>query len=129
MSATRMGATLLAIATAISCFSDREEPTAVIDGSECVIPGNAIGADRVVVLIRNFSFHPDTVRVQPGTTVTWVNCEASNVESHTSSAVGGEWDSNLIAPGESFAQEFGAEGTFEYFCRPHPSMRGAVIVD
>ena len=129
MSATRIGATLLAIATTLSCFSDREEPTAPINSEECVIPGDAIGADRVVVLIRGFRFHPDTVRVQPGTTVTWVNCEAANVESHTSSAVDGEWDSNLLAPGESFAHEFGGDGTFEYFCRPHPSMRGAVIVD
>ena len=129
MSATRMGATLLAIATALSCFSEREEPTGIVDGSECVIPGDAIGADRVVVLIRGFRFHPDTVRVQPGTTVTWVNCEAANVESHTSTAVDGEWDSNLLAPGESFAHDFGGDGTFGYFCRPHTSMRGAVIVD
>ena len=129
MKATGVLGALLAVVTGLSCFSEREELTAPINSSECVIPGEAIGVNRVVVLIRGFRFHPDTVRVQPGTTVTWVNCEAQDVESHTSSAEDGEWDSNLLAPGESFAHEFTSGGSFAYFCRPHPSMRAAVIVD
>lgn len=129
MRISHLGAGLLALATALSCFSDRSAVTAPLDENECSIPGDAIGPNRTVVLIRGFAFHPDTVRIRPGTTVTWVNCEVNNQESHTTSADGGAWDSSLLAPGESFAREFAADGSFSYFCRPHPSMRGAVIVD
>jgi plastocyanin len=129
MRGARIGGGLLALVTALSCFSDREPLTAPDNTDDCSIPGGAIGPDHVVVFIRGFAFHPDTVRVSPGTTVTWVNCEAANVESHTSSAVGGEWDSNPLAPGASFAHEFSSDGSFGYFCRPHSSMRGAVLVD
>jgi plastocyanin len=114
----------------LSCFSDRDpfaEPPP--SGSDCVVPGTAVGPDRVVVLIRNFRFLQDTIRVARGTTITWVNCEAANIEAHTVTSTTDVWDSGLLDPGRSFQRTFDAAGTFGYFCRPHPAMQGAVIVN
>lgn len=113
----------------LSCFSERDEPLAPESGDDCSIPASAIGPGRAVVLIRGFRFLPDTVRIRPGTRVTWVNCESSSVEPHTSTALGQVWDSGPIAPGTSYAVDFEATGLTGYFCRPHPSMRGVVIVE
>jgi plastocyanin len=122
-------AAVLAVATALSCFSEGADVTAPIDLTECAVPGSAIGDDRVVVFVRGFAFSPDTIRVRRNTTVTWVNCEVADPQSHTTTANGDAWDSGLLAPGESFARRFDTNGTFGYFCRPHPFMRGAVIVE
>lgn len=113
----------------LSCFSDRDEPLAPPSGDDCSIPASAIGPGRAVVLIRGFRFLPDTLRVRPGTEVTWVNCENSSIEPHTSTAIGGAWDSGLISPGTFYTEEFASAGTTGYFCRPHPSMRGVIIVE
>jgi plastocyanin len=125
----RIAVPAIALLTVWSCFSDRQ---AVLDpgddSPECRIPGSAIGTNRAVVLIRGFRFLPDTVRIRAGGTITWVNCEAENVPSHTSTSSTGVWDSGLIAPGESHAETFGSAGSFSYSCVPHPTMRGVVIV-
>ena len=122
-----LAATFLALPL-MSCFSDRTTVVAP-DGDGCEVPAAAIGPDRTVVFIRDFAFFPDTIRIAPGTRVTWVNCEPDAVEPHTSTATAGTWDSGPIAPGESFAETFTATGIYGYFCQPHPFMIGAVIVE
>ena len=111
----------------LSCVSDR---TSVVEpsGDGCEVPASAIGSGHAVVFIRSFTFLPDTLRIAAGTTVTWVNCEAPSIPAHTSTGAGGTWDSGLLSPGESFARTFTATGTNPYSCTPHPSMRGAIIV-
>jgi plastocyanin len=111
----------------LSCFSERDGAGPVDPAGSCNIPQSAIGPDKVVVAIRDFAFYPDTVRVRPGTQVTWVNCETDVQDFHTSSSVG-NWDSGALDRGEFFAHTFNAGGTFDYFCAPHPFMEGAVIV-
>ena len=117
---------ILAALPGLSCFSDRSVLAPGGDG--CEVPGSAIGPDQAVVFIRNFAFHPDTLRIEPGTRVTWVNCEPATVEPHTSTSSDDDWDSGLIAPGESFAHTFTQAGTNDYFCQPHTFMEGAIIV-
>jgi plastocyanin len=125
-----LGALALALFAVLSCVSDRDATTEPpLSGMECVVPGSAIGADRVVVLIRNFRFLQDTIRVPRGTTVTWVNCEPATIEAHTVTSTADVWDSGLVEPGDTYARTFDATGTFGYFCRPHPTMLGAVIVN
>jgi plastocyanin len=110
-----------------SCFSDRTSVVAPT-GDDCSVPADAIGSGQAIVFIRDFSFFPDTLRIPAGTRVTWVNCESAAVEPHTSTASAGTWNSGPIPPGDSFAQTYSDTGTFGYFCTPHPSMIGAIIV-
>ena len=111
-----------------SCFSQRDAAGPVDVSGECGVPLSAIGPNKVVVAIRNFAFFPDTVRIRPGTEVTWVNCETDVSDYHTATATG-QWDSGALNRGEFYTRRFDTRGTFGYFCIPHPFMLGAVIVD
>jgi plastocyanin len=123
-------AVLLGAATAAaSCFSERgpTEPPAGL--TDCALPLQAVARGDAIVLIRGQAFLPDTVHARPGQRVTWVNCEPEGADAHTSTAVGGAWESPLLQRAAFFTHEFGAAGEFAYTCLPHPHMRGAVIVE
>ena len=129
-----IGAAVLATALGVAgaCFSERQAtgPSGSTAGN-CTIPIDSpiIGATGAIIAIRNFGFHPQTVTVKAGTTVTWVNCETADVDAHTSTANSGEWDSPFLPPGAIYSHTFGQAGTFDYHCVPHPFMEGAVIVE
>ena len=112
----------------LSCFSERDGGGPVDVTGDCRIPQSAIGANKVIVAIRDFTFFPDTVRIRPGTEVTWVNCETTVQDFHTSTSSTNAWDSGALNRGEFYTRRFDGNGSFEYFCVPHPFMRGAVIV-
>ena len=115
-------------AVAIAC-SGGGDPTAPYQPpAECSAPGVLPGGTQAVVAMRGFAFKPDTLRIAPGTSVTWVNCETPDIDAHTATATAGEWDSGYLKPGTKFTRTFGVAGSFGYACIPHPFMRGAVIV-
>lgn len=78
------------------------------------------------VTIKNFSFSPNTLRVQIGTKVTWVNNDSAShtVTSLTSAGLA----SGSLNQGESYSYTFSTKGTFKYKCNFHPSMLGTVVV-
>lgn len=87
-------------------------------------------ATQVPVSIVDFAFSPDTVRVNPGDSVTWTN---NGTYTHTStSGTNGTWDSlwdsGDMVHGATFIHGFPIAGTFDYFCRHHSSMKGAIVV-
>src|SRR5688572_9931232 len=113
----------------ISCFSDRDPSEPITEAGACQIPLSAIGLNKTVVAVRNFTYFPDTVRIRSGDEVIWVNCETTNLDYHTSTSRTGLWNSGAINRAEFYARTFNATGTFDYFCEPHPFMTGAVIVE
>ena len=116
------------VVVATSCLSDH--PTGVrtdVAGCDARLPAEAFGS--TVVIIRDFAFSPQQVRVRPGTKVTWVNCGPAGSDAHTSTADAGAWSSPLLGPGESYTRELTAAGTATYHCEPHPGMTGTVIVE
>ena len=121
------------VALVAGCFSERTHGGGPIGpgAGDCRIPIDSpiIGTTSALVAIRNFGFSPTTVRVKPGTTVTWINCEPEGVDAHTSTSDDGLWNSSFLAPGATFSHTFGTAGTFDYFCVPHPFMQGVVIVE
>jgi plastocyanin len=123
-----VGATLIASLAIVGCVSERSTGTTV-DAAACSLqlPSDAFGSS--VVIIRDFTFIPAQVRVRPGTTVTWVNCEQTGTDSHTSTSDAGVWTSQLLTPGATFTREFASGGSFPYHCEPHPGMRGMVTVE
>jgi plastocyanin len=85
----------------------------------------AVAADAQVV-IDNFTFSPTPLKVNAGTTVTWVNhddiphsivCPALKVHSHA------------LDTDDTFTYKFDQAGTFDYLCGNHPHMRGQVVVE
>jgi plastocyanin len=114
----------LAAAVLAGCFSEREA-TAPIEGV-CSFPVGEGVPGSTIVVIQKFAFGPADVRVRAGERVTWINCD---VDSHTSTADGGQWASPLLIPGAGFTQAFPTAGEFSYHCEPHPFMTGRVIVE
>ena len=82
-------------------------------------------AQKMEVVIDNFTFAPTPLTVSVGDSVKWMNhddiphsivCPALNVKSHT------------LDTDDSFEHRFEQAGTFEYMCGLHPHMRGQVTV-
>ena len=90
------------------------------------------GAATTNVTIKDDSFNPPSVTINPGDTVMWTNTGA---RTHTStSGTGctpdGQWNSGDLTPGATFSFTFPASGSFPYFCKHHCSfgMKGTVTV-
>jgi plastocyanin len=77
------------------------------------------------VPIEDFYFEPADAAIQPGDTIIWVN---EGNTPHTVTSDDGQFDSEVLNPGDSFMFTFPEAGTFSYFCEIHPSMTGSVTV-
>jgi len=80
-----------------------------------------------MVVIDDFEFQPQELRVAPGTTVVWENKDGSphNVVSTAEPPL---FRSRLMETGERFEHAFAAPGRYDYYCRLHPHMTGTVVV-
>ncbi len=78
------------------------------------------------VTIQDFAYSPAAITVKVGTTVTWTNQDSVG---HTVTVTSGTGpDSQLFGKGETYSYTFKKAGTFDYFCKPHPYMKGSVTV-
>jgi plastocyanin len=66
------------------------------------------------------------IRIRAGQSVAWLNHDPMV---HTVTADDGSWDSGDIRPGGTFLHTFATPGRYPYHCRPHPQMRGVIIVE
>jgi plastocyanin len=111
-----------------ACISDRVQGPVDLQG-DCSVPLGAFGRGQRLVVIRDFAFLPDTVRIARAGSVTWANCEPPGTEGHTIVSAAGTFASPLLQAGGRFTQQFESAGVFEYTCGPHPHMRAVVIVE
>jgi hypothetical protein len=79
----------------------------------------------ITVDIKGFSFQPNSITVQVGTSVTWVNHDSVD---HTITLDDGKFDSGNMKSGSEFKFAFSQPGTYSYHCAIHPSMIGVVTV-
>ena len=77
------------------------------------------------VVIQNFAFAPDALRVKAGTKVTFTNHDGFD---HTVMAKDGSFDSGHLAKDAVFTRTFDTPGTYPYLCGIHNSMTGSVVV-
>jgi plastocyanin len=75
--------------------------------------------------IVNLTFVTPRIEIPAGTTITWTN---EDDVLHTVTAIDGSWNSGPIRPRATWSRTFSTPGTYEYFCVPHPEMKGSVIV-
>jgi plastocyanin len=90
-----------------------------------LISATSVRAVQDTVLIQGFAFVPDTITINQGDSVVWINNDGVP---HTSTSDEGLWDSGTLNNGESYILGFDSSGTFAYHCAIHPSMLGAVEV-
>lgn len=83
------------------------------------------GANRIE--IKNFAFHPASLTVKPGTSVTVTNDDQT---AHTVTATGSkDFDTGDIAPGKTVTFTAPtAAGSHPYTCTIHPFMKGTLTV-
>jgi len=123
-----VGALALTGVAVVACFSERGSGPAVTGAADCRVPVTVIDSLHYIVAIRDFAFHPDSIAVPVGATVTWVNCEPATIEPHTTTSDSLGWASPQLSAGERFSRRFDSGGVFSYHCEPHPFMVGKVVV-
>ena len=87
-------------------------------------PGTKAATPKVV-RIKDFSFSPSSMVVEPGTTVTWVNEDESP---HTIADNGKSFRSAALDTNDRFSYTFMQPGEFTYHCTLHPMMVGKITV-
>ncbi len=128
--AAGLAAALLLSALA-GCFSERQSATDPVGtAGECRIPTTSTAGGTVVIFIRDFTFIPQQVTIKRGTRVTWVNCEETSADAHTTTSDAGIWDSPRLKAGDVYTRTFNEAGTvFDYHCVPHPFMKATINVE
>ena len=109
------------------------EPELESSGIQATIQ-NAPGSSMPGCEETNSCFLPSKVKIDLGGTVTWEN---NDLAAHTTTSFKGsisgitglEWDSGLMTAGQSFSHTFDTAETYDYFCRVHPWMQGAIVVE
>jgi plastocyanin len=91
-------------------------------GGGCHAPATE-GRGSAVALV-DLCFTPTVLRVEPGTTVRFVNRDATV---HPLSRPGGEWGWDG-QPGSHASVRLDQAGTYPFFCYVHPGMVGVVVV-
>jgi plastocyanin len=91
--------------------------------------GGLAGAEQTVeVVVQNYRYQPQVVRIKVGDTVKWVNREKRTSHSVVFPVEqGGE--SERFFPDESWQRRFDTPGRYPYHCGPHPEMTGVVEVE
>lgn len=131
-----LGLGLLAGMTAQVAADAREPPDkpaqsqalVFVEANEEALPDNV-----VKVSISQFTYKPAEITVEPGTTVLWINEDPAG---HNAAFVAEnlpDLEQDLAGPivgqSERFAVRFNEAGRYDYYCTPHPFMKGAVIVE
>lgn len=94
-----------------------QEPTTSIPENSTVV--------KIAANAGSNSFSPNPVEIKVGETVTWINDDSGR---HTVTSKDGVFESELMGKGQSFSYTFDKAGEYQYFCAPHPSMVGTVVV-
>lgn len=85
--------------------------------------------DANAVVIANYKFNPNPLKVKKGTTVTWTNMDIArhNIIVDDGQPAGGP-SGPLFGKNETYQFTFATVGTYKYHCSPHPYMHGSVEV-
>lgn len=95
-------------------------------GPAASVPKKAASAVRTVsTAIKNINYLQPKLQITVGSTVEWRN---SDPLPHTVTATDRSFDSGLIQPGKTYRRTFTKAGTYNFFCMPHPFMKGTIVV-
>jgi plastocyanin len=92
-----------------------------------------VGVVSELVVELDAAFNPSNLTVDRGTRVTWINldgmigcCDPGNHD--VSFTSGANVTSPIMQRYATWSYQFGADGTYDYFCTIHPWMVGHVLV-
>lgn len=90
----------------------------------CWLSSVSAHAEVITITIDKLVFQLAEVRAKVGDTIVWDN---KDVMAHTATATDKSWDVT-IAPGKTGRITVTKAGSFDYFCRFHPNMKGRLVV-
>ncbi|MBL4645309.1 MAG: copper-binding protein [Hyphomicrobiales bacterium] len=97
---------------------------ALTTSAALVFAGNVFAAD-VKANIKGMAFNPGTITIFVGDTITFTNRDGAP---HTATASDGSFTTPTLRKGKSSTITFSKKGTFAFFCKIHPGMKGEVVV-
>lgn len=77
------------------------------------------------IMIKDFTFVPNSLTVKAGSTVTWTN---KDDEAHSLVSDTGLFRSGALDTNEMFSFKFDKPGTYHFACSLHPRMVGTIVV-
>ena len=104
------------------------------DGGESTEVKDLRGQATVEVVMTDNIFTPENIRIDPGTTVTWVNegDAGHQMDAFNLDGFGIGFDSDVIRGDDTYEFTFENPGTYRYYCALHGSnvegMIGAIVV-
>lgn len=122
-------ATIALTVVSVGCTSSTNLTATSANPSASASTVNTDDADPVTVSIdiRNFAYQPSEVTVKKGTIVKWVNGDSVI---HTVTSTDGRFTSSGdLGKDTTHQAQFNTIGTYDYYCIPHPFMKGKVIVE
>ena len=78
--------------------------------------------------IQNMAYSPSSITITQGDILIWTNLDSVDhtvTEDGTSNV---NFNSGLISNGQTYTMTGLGVGTYNYYCQPHPSMTGTIIV-
>lgn len=98
--------------------------TIITAGAAICLTGFAHAAD-IKADIQGMSFSPASLTISVGDTVTFTNRDGAP---HTATAVDGSFTTATLRKGKSETITFDTAGSFDFFCKIHPGMKGNITV-
>ena len=80
------------------------------------------------VSYEDFRVMPQTIKIKKGTTVTWTNKDTAKHDVTPEQETEEFEASELFGKGKTYSVTFNTVGTYNYYCSPHPYMKGTVEV-
>lgn len=125
------------LASELAANDSRQAPDAPAQQSQALAfveaENEALSENVARVSISQFSYKPAEITVEPGMTVLWVNEDPVGHNAAFVAVSLPDLDQDLTGPivgqGGRFAVRFEKPGEYNYYCTPHPFMKGAVVVE
>lgn len=111
-----------------------QEPVTVKNSTNTEKKAEQPAESGAVIEMKNSIYSPNTLEVEAGTTVTWVNNELFATTLHSVMSEDGTTFNSRdvftedLKKGEKYSFTFDTPGTYKYHCEQHPFMKGTIIV-
>jgi len=118
-------AALLAGCGASSSSSSSSSSAAPTKTTASKTTASGVASAHVTVSISNYAFHPATITVAPGSTVSFTNHDQT---AHTATSNKPAFDTGTVQPGASATVTLKKPGAYPYYCQFHAFMHGTIVV-
>ena len=95
------------------------------EASAAAVCAENAAAGEVSVAIKDFAFIPADIQAKVGQTLTFTNGDSAP---HTATLDDGSCTTPNLAKGASDGLVFNAAGTYPFYCKIHPDMKGTITI-